>query len=52
VVRSFGATPTPDAESLTQALASAQPGQSVTITIARGDRTLTTEVRLGELPGS
>jgi S1-C subfamily serine protease len=52
VIRSFGATPTPDSESLTQALASARPGQSVTLTIARGDQTLTTEVRLGELPGS
>jgi putative serine protease PepD len=52
VIRSFGATPTPESESLTQALASARPGQSVTLTIARGDQTLTTEVRLGELPGS
>jgi len=52
VIRSFGGTPTPDAESLTQALARARPGQSVTLTIARGDQTLTAEVRLGELPGS
>jgi S1-C subfamily serine protease len=52
VIRSFGDTPTPDAESLTQALAGARPGQSVTLTIARGDQTLTPEVRLGELPGS
>jgi putative serine protease PepD len=52
VIRSFGAAPAPDSESLTQALASARPGQSVTLTIARGDQTLTAEVRLGELPGS
>jgi S1-C subfamily serine protease len=52
VIRSFGATPTPDAESLTQALAGARPGQSVTLTVARGDQTLTPEVKLGELPGS
>jgi S1-C subfamily serine protease len=52
VIRSFGDTPTPDAESLTQALAGARPGQPVTLTVARGDQTLNPEVRLGELPGS
>jgi len=31
---------------------SARPGQAVTLTIAHGDQALTTEVRLGELPGS
>ncbi len=51
VIRSFGTTPTPDTESLTQALAGARPGQTVTLTVARGDQTLTMEVRLGELPG-
>jgi S1-C subfamily serine protease len=52
VIGSLGREPTPDAESLTRALAGAQPGQSVTLTVARGDQTLTTGVRLGELPGS
>ena len=52
VIRSLGDTPTPDAESLTQALTGARPGQSVTLTIARDGQTLTPEVRLGELPGS
>jgi len=51
VIRSFGQTPTPDTQSLTQALASARPGQAVTLTIGLGGRTLTTGVRLGELPG-
>jgi len=51
VVRSFGRTPTPDTESLTQALAGARPGQSVTLTIERGGQTLSIGVRLGELPG-
>jgi S1-C subfamily serine protease len=51
LIRSFGETPTPDAESLTQALAGARPGQSVTLTIMRAGQTHTPEVRLGELPG-
>jgi putative serine protease PepD len=51
VIRSFGQTPTPDTESLTQALASARPGQTVTLTIERGGQTLTMGVRLGELSG-
>jgi len=51
VIRSFGETPTPDTESLTEALAGARPGQTVTLTIARDDKTLRIGVRLGELPG-
>jgi S1-C subfamily serine protease len=51
VIRSFGRTPTPDMESLTEALAGARPGQTVTLTIARDDQTLRIGVRLGELPG-
>jgi len=51
VVRSFGRTPTPDTESLTQALAGALPGQSVTLTVERGGQALSIGVRLGELPG-
>ena len=51
VVRSFGRTPTPDTESLTQALAGARPGQSVTLTVERGGQPLSIGVRLGELPG-
>jgi S1-C subfamily serine protease len=52
VIRSFGRTPTPDTDSLTQALAAARPGQHVTLTIARPGQTLTVGVTLGELPGS
>jgi S1-C subfamily serine protease len=52
VIRSFGREPTPDAESLIRALAGARPGQAVTLTVARGDQTLTIGARLGELPGS
>jgi hypothetical protein len=51
VIRSFGRAPTPDTESLTEALAGARPGQTVTLTIARDDQTLRIGVRLGELPG-
>ncbi len=51
VIRSLGRTPTPDTESLTQALAAARPGQPVTLTIARYGQTLTIKVTLGELPG-
>ena len=51
VIRSFGRTPTPDMESLTEALAGARPGQTVTLTIARDDQTQRIGVRLGELPG-
>jgi len=51
VIRSFGRTPTPDTQSLTEALAGARPGQTVTLTIARDDQTLRIGVRLGELPG-
>jgi len=52
VIRSLGREPTPDAASLTRVLAGERPGQTVTLTIARGGQTLTTEVGLGELPGS
>ena len=52
VIRSLGREPVPDAESLTRALAGARPGQAVTLTVARGDQTLSIGVRLGELPGS
>jgi len=52
VIRSPGREPTPDAESLTSALAGARPGQAVTLTVARGDQTLTIGATLGELPGS
>jgi S1-C subfamily serine protease len=51
VIRSFGRALTPDTESLTEALAGARPGQTVTLTIARDDQTLRIGVRLGELPG-
>jgi S1-C subfamily serine protease len=52
VIRSLGREPAPDAESLTRAPAGARPGQAVTLTVARGDQTLTVGATPGELPGS
>ena len=52
VIRSLSGEPVQDAESLTRALAAARPGQAVTLTVARGDQTLTMGATLGELPGS
>ena len=52
VIQSAGNTRTPDAPTLSQALAAAHPGQDVTLTVTRGTQDLTVRVTLGELPGS
>jgi hypothetical protein len=64
VIRSVGRAQTPDAQSLSQALAAAQPGQQVSVTVTRGAaggaqgsgaasaHDLTVRVALDELPGS
>ena len=52
VIKSAGPTPTPDTAALSQALAAAQPGDTITMTIIRGTQDQTVRVTLGELPGS
>jgi S1-C subfamily serine protease len=52
VIRSLGETPIPDTQSLMEALATAQPGQSVTVTVSRDSQPLHLRLTLGELPGS
>ena len=52
VIKAVGGTPTPDATALTQALAAAEPGDKVSVTISRDGRDRDVQVTLGELPGS
>ena len=52
VIISVGRTATPDTAALAQALAAAEPGQSVTVTVTRDGQQRTFRVTLGELPGS
>jgi putative serine protease PepD len=51
VIRRLGPAPTLDATTLLQALAAAQPGQEVQVTITRAGQTHTVPVTLGTLPG-
>jgi putative serine protease PepD len=50
VIQAIGQTRTPDAVTLTQVLATEDPGETVTVTVDRGDPELTARVTLGELP--
>jgi putative serine protease PepD len=52
VIRSLGQAPTPDTQALMEALATAQPGQTVTVTVARDSQSLHLRLTLGELPGA
>ena len=52
VIKAVGGAPTPDATALTQALAAAEPGDQVTVTISRDGQDRDVPVTLGELPGS
>jgi S1-C subfamily serine protease len=52
VIQAIGKARTPDTSALAQALATARPGQTVAVTIARQGQTLTVPVTLGELPGN
>jgi S1-C subfamily serine protease len=52
VIRSVGPSPTPDTTALSQALAAARPGDTVTVTVSRGGTDRTVHMTLGELPGS
>jgi S1-C subfamily serine protease len=52
VITSVGGSQTPDTTALSQALAAAQPGDKVTVTVSRDGQDRTVQVTLGELPGS
>ena len=52
VIKSVGSAQTPDTTALTQALAAAEPGDKVTVTIGRAGQDQDVQVTLGELPGS
>jgi len=52
VIKAVGGAPTPDATALTQALAAAEPGDQVSVTISRDGQDRDVQVTLGELPGS
>jgi S1-C subfamily serine protease len=52
VIRSAGSRPIDSAEALSQALAALRPGQTIKVTILRGQQTRTVPVTLGQLPGS
>jgi S1-C subfamily serine protease len=52
VIKSVGRVQTPDTTALTQALAAAEPGDQVTVTISRDGQDRDVQVTLGELPGS
>jgi S1-C subfamily serine protease len=52
VIRKLGPAPTPDADALLSALAAADPGQRVELTITRAGQTRTIPVTLGTLPAT
>jgi S1-C subfamily serine protease len=52
IIRKLGPEPTPDAGTLLQALAAADPGQRVEVTITRAGQQQTVPVTLGTLPAS
>ena len=51
VIKSVGRTQIPDTTALTQALAAAKPGDTVTVTISRASQDQDVRVTLGELGG-
>jgi S1-C subfamily serine protease len=51
VIKSVGPAQTPDTTALTQALAIAKPGETVTVTISRAGQDRDVQVTLGELGG-
>jgi S1-C subfamily serine protease len=52
VITAVGGAQTTDTTVLSQALAAAKPGDTVTVTISRDGQNRTVQVTLGELPGS
>ena len=51
VIKSVAGTQIPDTTALTQALAAAKPGDTVTVTISRASQDQDVRVTLGELGG-
>ena len=52
VITAVGGAQTTDTTALSQALAAAEPGDPVTVTISRDGQDRSVQVKLGELPGS
>jgi S1-C subfamily serine protease len=52
VITSVAGAQTTDTAALSQALAAAEPGDKVTVTISRDGQDRNVQVTLGELPGS
>ena len=52
VITAVGGAQTTDTTALSQALAAAEPGDTVTVTISRDGQDRSVQVTLGELPGS
>jgi S1-C subfamily serine protease len=52
VITAVGGAQTTDTTALSQALAAAEPGDTVTVTTSRDGQDRSVQVRLGELPGS
>ena len=52
IIRAAGGTPTPDPQALATALATAHPGDEITLSVVRAAQDLTVKVTLGQLPAS
>ena len=52
VIAAAGGTPTPDTQELAGVLAAAEPGDQVTLSVARAGQELSVKITLGELPAS
>ena len=52
VIRTAAGTPTPDPQALAGVLATADPGDQLTLSVERGGQELTVKLTLGELPAS
>jgi len=51
VIKTAGGTPTPDTQALAGALAAADPGDQVTLSVTRGGQDMDVKLTLGQLPG-
>jgi S1-C subfamily serine protease len=52
VIEAAGGTPTPDTQALAGALAAADPGDQLTLSVTRAGQELTVKLTLGQLPGN
>ena len=52
VIQAANGTPTPDTQALAGALATAHPGDEITLSVIRGGQELDVKLTLGELPGN